>query len=203
MAGVASQAAKTVGCSVALTPWGDVCGMVLDWDLQPAVWDEIETLRAADRVPMGDNEVTAELVSNFHGRASARNFTFESDEPPSLAGGSNQGPRPLEYFLAGFAFCQQVIYAKNALATGIEIDSLSIDASGQVDPRGVLGVEDVEPGFLDGTISYTTHIESEADPEEVAELVDLAETHCPAHRALRAPSTFDREIRLNGEPMSL
>lgn len=177
--------------------------MVLDWDLQPAVWDEIETLRAADRVPMGDNDVAAELVSNFHGRATARDFTFESDEPATLAGGSNKGPRPLEYFLAGFAFCQQVIYAKNALATGIEIDALSIEASGQVDPRGVLGVGDVEPGFHDDTISYTTHIESEADPQEVAELVELAERHCPAHRALRAPTSFDREVRLNGEPMDL
>lgn len=177
--------------------------MVLDWDLQPAVWEEIETLRSTDHIPMGDNDVMTELVSNFYGRARARDFSFESDEPASLAGGSNQGPRPLEYFLAGFTFCQQVIYAKNALATGIEIENLSIEANGQVDPRGVLGVGDVEPGFLDDTISYTTHIESEADPEEVAELVDLAENHCPAHRALRAPTTFDREIRLNGERMKL
>lgn len=177
--------------------------MVLDWDLQPAVWDEMETLRSADRVPMGDNEVVTELISNFHGRAEARNFSFESDEPATMAGGSNKGPRPLEYFLAGFTFCQQVIYAKNALATGIEIEDLSIEANGEVDPRGVLGVGDVEPGFVDDTVTYTTHIESEADPEEVVELVHLAEKHCPAHRALRTPTTLDREIRLNGEPLEL
>ncbi|MFC4551112.1 MULTISPECIES: OsmC family protein [Halorussus] len=173
--------------------------MVVDWSLQDAVWDEIETLRDANRVPVGENEVTATLQENFHGRAEARAFDFESDEPATMAGGENRGPRPLEYFLAGFAFCQQVIYAKNALATGIEIDDLSIDVSGDVDPRGVLGVDGASPGFVDDEIRYTTRIESPAHPDEVRELVDLAERHCPAHAALREPMSFDRDIVLNGE----
>lgn len=173
--------------------------MVVDWDLQEAVWDEIETLRGADRVPVGENAVTAELVENFHGRAEARTFDFESDEPATMAGGRDRGPRPLEYFLAGFAFCQQVIYAKNSLATGIEIDGLEIDVNGDVDPRGVLGVEGASPGFVDDEIEYTTHIESPAHPDEVRELVELAERHCPAHAALRKPMSFDRDIVLNGE----
>ena len=174
---------------------------VIDWELQEAVWDEISTLENADRVPVGKNDVEAELVENFHGRVRTREFSFESDEPATMAGGENRGPRPLEYFLAGFALCQQVIYAKNALATGIEIDSLSITASGDVDPRGVLGVGDHPPGFVDDELSYTTHIESPATETEVGQLADLAECHCPAHASLRAPTTFDREIVLNGDPL--
>jgi uncharacterized OsmC-like protein len=177
--------------------------MVVDWNLQEDVWNEIETLRGADRVPVGENEVTAELVENFHGRAEAREFDFASDEPGTMAGGQNRGPRPLEYFLAGFAFCQQVIFAKNSLATGIEIDDLEIDVSGDVDPRGVLGVEGARPGFVDDEISYTTRIESPAHRDEVQELVELAERHCPAHAALRKPMEFDRDVVVNGEPLDL
>lgn len=177
--------------------------MTLDWDLQPAVWDELKTIRDADRVPMGKNEVTAELLENFHGRATAREFTFQADEPATMAGGGNRGPRPLEYFLAGFAFCQQVIYAKNALATGIEFSDLSVEVSGDVDPRGVLGVGDVEPGFAGDEITYTTHIESPASPDEVRELVGFAEHRCPAHAALRKPTGFDREVYLNGERLEM
>lgn len=175
--------------------------MVVDWDLQEAIREEIETVRAADRVPVGENEVRTELVEDFHGEATARTFDFRSDEPASLAGGENRGPRPLEYFLAGFAFCQQVIYAKNALATGIEIDDLAIEVGGDVDPRGVLGADDISPGFVDDEIRYTTHIESPASREEVRELVTLAERHCPAHAALRQPMAFDRDVVVNGDPL--
>ncbi|MFB6253819.1 MAG: hypothetical protein ABEI06_04340 [Halobacteriaceae archaeon] len=70
--------------------------MVLDWDLQDAVIDEIETLRNADQVPMGKNDVETELLNNYHGRAQAREFSFESDEPATLAGGENRGLRPQE-----------------------------------------------------------------------------------------------------------
>lgn len=177
--------------------------MVVDWDLQEAVWDEIEQLRNADRVPVGNNEVETELIENFYGRAQARDFTFDSDEPASLAGGGNRGPRPLEYFLAGFAFCQQVIYAKNALAMGIEIDDLSIEVSGDVDPRGVLGVGDVSPGFVDNEISYRTKISSPATREEVSQLVERAERHCPAHASLRENVDLDRTVEVNGETLSL
>lgn len=177
--------------------------MAIDWNLQEDVWNEIETLRGADRVPVGENEVDVDLVENFHGRASAREFSFVSDEPTTMAGGENRGPRPLEYFLAGFAFCQQVIYAKNALATGIEIDDLSIDVSGDVDPRGVLGVGDVSPGFVDDEIAYTTRIESPARPDEVRDLVELAERHCPAHASLRGTTSFDRNVLLNGKPLDI
>jgi uncharacterized OsmC-like protein len=175
--------------------------MVLDWDLQPDVWDELETLRDAERVPVGENDVRAELLENFHSRARAREFSFEADEPATMAGGENRGPRPLEYFLAGFAVCQQVLYAKNALATGIEFSDLTVEVSGDVDPRGVLGVGDTPPGFVDDEITYTTHIESEATPDEIRELVGFAEERCPAHAALREPMAFDREVILNGEPL--
>ena len=175
--------------------------MVLDWELQDAVIDEITTLRDADRVPTGNNDVETELLENYYGRATARSFSFEADEPATMAGGENRGPRPLEYFLAGFAFCQQVIYAKNALATGIEFTDLSMEVHGDVDPRGVLGVQGASPGFVDDELQYTTYIESPASESEVRELVELAERHCPAHASLRGGMDFDRTIVHNGEPL--
>lgn len=61
--------------------------MVVDWSLQEAIWDELEQLRNADRVAVGNNEVETEAIENFYGRAMAREFAFESDEPATLAGG--------------------------------------------------------------------------------------------------------------------
>jgi uncharacterized OsmC-like protein len=174
---------------------------MLDWDLQDAVWAEYEALGGADddSVPVGENEVETELVENYHGRGTAREFEFESDEPASMAGGEDRGPRPLEYFLAGVAFCQQVVLAKHALATGIELDDVQVELSGDVDPRGVLGVGDVDPGF-DGALQQETRIESPATEREVRRLVEQAEAHCPAHASLAVP--VDRDLYLNGDQIA-
>jgi uncharacterized OsmC-like protein len=170
--------------------------MTLDWDLQDAVWEEFEMLSGADSVPVGENRVETDLVQNYHGRGQARDFTFESDEPGSMAGGGDEGPRPLEYFLAGFAFCQQVLLAKHALATGIELDDVNVEVEGDVDPRGVLGIDDVDPGF-DGALQQATRIESPATEREIVDLVEIAEEHCPAHASLSVP--VERDLYLNGE----
>jgi uncharacterized OsmC-like protein len=175
--------------------------MTLDWSLQEAVWAELETLAAADddRVPVGENRVETELVENYRGRGTAREFSFESDEPASMAGGGDAGPRPLEYFLAGVAFCQQVVPAKHALATGVELDDVAVELEGDVDPRGVLGVGDVDPGF-DGALQQVTRVESPATESEVLALVEAAEAQCPAHASLAVP--VDRDLYLNGDQVA-
>lgn len=174
--------------------------MVIDWSLQEATWDELETLRNADRVPLGTNDVQTRLVENFHGEATARDFSFVSDEPGTMAEGQNRGPGPSSTSSQALRSVNRS-YAKNALATGIELTDLQIEVGGDIDPRGVLGVGDQSPGFVDDEINYTTYIESPASRDEVGELVDLAERHCPAHASLRNSVEFDRTIVVNGEPL--
>jgi len=176
---------------------------ILDMDLHGAVQSEVEQMRTADRVPLSKNEARTAIVDNFYGRATAREFEFHADEPDYKVGGENRGPRPLEYFLAGFNFCQQAIYAENALKEGVELTNLSIEVSGDIDPRGTLGIGGVSPGFTDDTVEYTTHIESPEDPETIREFVHRAEQYCPAHASLRNPMGFEREVVLNGDPLEL
>lgn len=165
--------------------------MVLDWDLQDDVQKQLRRIENADRLKPSSNDVETEILENLHGRGSARQFTFDYDEPEHVAGGADRGPRPLEYFLAGMAFCQQVQYARNAFAMDTGFDDLSMEIHGEVMPD--------ETGFVDDTIQYTTHIESDADPDDIAELVDLAEGGCHAHYSLTEPVTIERDVRLNGE----
>lgn len=174
--------------------------MSLDMDLQEAVWEEFELLSNADKVPTSENAVETEIVENFHGRAQAREFEFDAGEPASVAGGENNGPRPLEYFLGGFAFCQQVVLAKHAIAQGVELDDVNISVSGDIDPRGVFGLGDVDPGF-DGPLEQETRIESPATPREVRRLVQIAERYCPAHVTVGHP--IDRTVYLNGDELEM
>lgn len=176
---------------------------ILDHDLREAVQAEVDRMRNADRVPKSPNEAETEVVENFYAKVRARDFTFESDEPARKVGGSDRGPRPLEYFLAGLNLCQQAIYVQNSLEQGLDLDALSISVSGDVDPRGTVGIGDVPPGFVDDTIEYTTNIETNEDRETIAELVKHVEHHCPAHATLRTPMSFDRDIVVNGTKLDL
>lgn len=177
--------------------------MVLDWDLQDEVRAESRRIENADRVKLGEDTAHTEIIENLHGRGIASGYAFEYDEPEHVAGGGGRGPRPLEYFLAGFAFCQQVQYARSALATGIGFDSLEMDVTGQVDPRGSIIEGDVPAGFEDDEIGLVTHIESEEDPEEIVSLAERAEHRCHAHASLVREMSINREIRLNGETLDL
>ena len=119
--------------------------MTLDWGLQDAVQRQVRSVDRADRVKRSPNRVESEILENLHGEGRAREFSFVYDEPAHVAGGENRGPRPLEYFLAGFAFCQQVQYARQALLTGTEFDDLRMETEGNVVPG--------QTGFEDDTIS--------------------------------------------------
>lgn len=142
------------------------------------------------------NRVITTAERGFFGKAKARRFEFFSDEPRE-GGGEDSAPRPLEYFLAGFGFCQQAQYAKYAALRGIDLTGLKIDVKGYVDQRGILRIADVAPGFR--SIDYTVNIETTAGQAAVTELVETVESVCPAHATIRAGTTLNRTIIVNGK----
>ncbi|MFB6270139.1 MAG: OsmC family protein, partial [Halobacterium sp.] len=83
--------------------------------------------------------------------------------------------------------------------TGVELDDVNVEVEGDVDPRGVLGIDDVDPGF-DGALRQATRIESPATEREIIDLVETAEAHCPAHASLSVP--VERDLYLNGEQIA-
>lgn len=141
------------------------------------------------------NRVVTTAIEGFHGRARTRGFEFFSDEP-SEGGGENRAPRPLEYFLAGFAFCQQAQYVKYAAIRDLEITALKMDVKGYVDQRGILGADGVAAGFRN--IAYTVRIETSETPETIGELVATVESVCPAHAALVGGTPLERTLVVNG-----
>lgn len=177
--------------------------MVLDMDIQDQVQREINSIKNADRIKLGENSANTEILENLHGRGYARNFTFDYDEPEYVTGGTNRGPRPLEYFLAGWAFCQQVQYARNGLLYGIDFDAVEMDVAGDIDPRSFLDDNDVPSGFVDDELRMETHIRSDEDPDEIRRLVRLARKDCHAHACFQREMTLSGDVHLNGEPLDI
>lgn len=172
---------------------------LVDTSLQERLQRRIEGLRDAREIKHGHPSVETETIRNYHARARADGFSFDTDEPVSKVGGTGTSPRPLRYFLAGFAFCLQAQYVRNAIRMRIELDDLSVDVEGEIDRRGGLGLRD-DPADFEG-IEYVTTIRTDAPEAEVRDLVEAAEACCYVHGTLSKAVTLDGTTVLNGSPL--
>jgi len=104
-------------------------------------------------------------------------YRVHVDEPPSL-GGQNTAPNPVEYYLASLLSCQVVTYRFWAERLGIQIDSLSASAEGDLDVRGFFGLDDtIRPGFQQ--IRVTVKVSGPDSDERYRELQEAVDAHCP------------------------
>ncbi|MDP5172086.1 MAG: OsmC family protein [Bacteroidia bacterium] len=70
--------------------------------------------------------------------AQARQFELIVDEPASL-GGNDEAANPVEYVLAGYAGCLNVVGHLVAKEQGLDLGGLEIDIEGDLDPAKFLG----------------------------------------------------------------
>lgn len=94
------------------------------------------------------------VVDNFHGvghETTTRDLPFqvEIDEPPELLGG-NAAPNPVEYVLSALAGCLTSALVMSASAKGVRLDAVESSLEGDVDVRGLLGMDDQIPAWLPG-----------------------------------------------------
>lgn len=130
-------------------------------------------------------------VSSFFigGEESKREFTIDIDEPAELGGG-NRFANPQEYLLAALNSCMMVGYVALCSLHGIELESLEIDVTGDIDLRGFLGLDEaVAPGYE--SLDYTVRIKGDATTEQFEEI----------HQAVMKTSpnfyNLSRAVRLN------
>ncbi|AHE57112.1 OsmC family protein [Sphingomonas sanxanigenens] len=98
------------------------------------------------------------------GEAVARRFKVAADEPTELLGG-NSAPNPQELLMTALNACMTVGYVSQAAIHGIALDLMEIETQGQLDLRGVLGLdESVPPGYRQ--LDYTVRIGGDGTPEQ-------------------------------------
>jgi uncharacterized OsmC-like protein len=98
------------------------------------------------------------------GEKKLKNFTIEADEPEELLG-ENTAPNPQELLLASINSCMTVGYVATAAMMGVNIRSLTIKATGALDLRGFLGLDDsISPGYEQ--LDYEVIIEGDGTAEQ-------------------------------------
>jgi uncharacterized OsmC-like protein len=133
-------------------------------------------------------QVTVEGRSGIR-RIRIRDHQIISDSAPDFAG-YDLGPGSPELQLGVLGSCLTHIFLIQAASRKVPLDSLSVEVSGQLDPRsGRPGFENVP--VYPHNIAYTVHIASPAAEEEIAALFEAVERACPILNLLVNPQQIN------------
>lgn len=127
--------------------------------------------RASNRWISGTHNRTT--INGYYGAGQefvrASDHRYDADHPPVLTG-SDEGPTPVEFLLHALAACLTSGLANIAAARGIPLAEVTSTVEGDIDLRGILGLDaDVRNGF-EG-IRVVFHVKGAAEAEQLAALV--------------------------------
>jgi uncharacterized OsmC-like protein len=109
-------------------------------------------------------------------------------------GGSGAFACSGDMLLEALAACAGVTMAAVATAIGVSLRSGTVNAEGDLDFRGTLGVaKDAPVGFRSIRLKFT--LDTDASAEQLATLLRLTERYCVVYQTLRQPPVF--EVSLN------
>jgi uncharacterized OsmC-like protein len=112
-------------------------------------------------------------------------FEFTNGEPPVLLG-HNEGANPVEFLLHALAGCVTTTLVLHAAVRGIRIKSLSSELDGDLDVRGLLGLDDlVSPGYE--RIRIRLRVEADCPQETLDDLLAVAQRHSPVCNTVCRP----------------
>jgi uncharacterized OsmC-like protein len=134
------------------------------------------------------------VIEGFYGAGQehrhARPTTIDADHPAVLVGG-DAGPTPAELLLNALGACLMSGLANIAAARGIDLRGVTATVEGDIDLRGILGLDAQVRNGYEG-IRVVFHVDGDADPGQLAALVEQS-------RARSA--VFD--VVTNGVPVSV
>lgn len=131
-----------------------------------------------------DGTASTSTIHEWHGvgadHTHIREFEFSADHPTL---GTGQGPTPQEYVLHALAACLTLGVATTAAARKIELHSVTATVTGEIDVRGVLGIDpDVRNGF--GHISVEMEIQADADATAIGALIESSRSRSAVYDML-------------------
>jgi uncharacterized OsmC-like protein len=137
---------------------------------------------------------TCTRVDNWslQGETLPRGYVIHTDEPNQLCG-ADSAPNPQEVLMAGLNACMTVGYTALCALMGIELESLEIECSGDLDLRGFLGIDpDVRAGY--DTIRSTVRIKGSGTPEQFRRVHEQVLKTSPNFFNITRPVRIDADL---------
>ncbi len=123
----------------------------------------------------------------------ARGFELIIDEPSDL-GGTDQGANPVEFVLAAYAGCLNVMAHVCAKELGFELKGVKIDIVGNLNPARLFGQSFEErAGYKE--IRATIHPDCNADAETLSKWKAAIMNRCPVGDNLKNATEVVVEVK--------
>lgn len=164
-----------------------------------AAFDTIDAIKADARLARFqfrarnvwiDGGVNRSTIRDFYGagredESRTTDFVFTNGEPPVLLG-NNEGANPVEFLLHALAGCVTTTFILHAAARGITIQELSTELEGDLDVRGLLGLDDsVSPGYEQ--IRIRMNVKAACSDDELDDLLAYTQRHSPVCNTVCRP----------------
>jgi uncharacterized OsmC-like protein len=149
---------------------------------------ELAAFRFTARNTWVEGTASTSRIHEWHGVGAdhqhVAEFAYTADHPTL---GHGHGPTPQEYVLHALAACITAGVATGAAARGIELRRVTSTVTGEIDVRGVLGVDpDVRKGF--SSIDVAFDIDADADAAQVEALIASATKYSAVFDMLTSPT---------------
>jgi uncharacterized OsmC-like protein len=119
-------------------------------------------------------------------------FEYDGDHP-ELFSSEDQGATPVEMLLVSLASCLTAGVAAVAQNREIQLKSVSATLEGDMDVRGILGVDpDVRNGFSKIKVTYA--IDADASPEDIKALVAQSQKRSAVYDIVTNPTNVVVEV---------
>jgi len=158
--------------------------------------DELRSLQAPLKARYRENPATALVTLRSKGRI-AGNISCKIETGKArveaglhpATGGDGHSACSADMLLEALVGCAGVTLSAVATALGIKLRDATIQAEGDLDFRGTLGVsKDAPIGFSQIRLEFA--LDTDASEEQIATLIRLTERYCVVYQTLSHPATI-------------
>lgn len=169
-------------------------------NVKTALMKSIEAIKANPKAAKVVFKADTKLVEDVQCSAQVRDLpSIIIDELPTL-GGKNSGANPAELLLVALGTCQEIMYSTYASMMGINLDSVKVILKGNIDLKGMFGLDEKTPSGYNKII-FETDIVSNADEETLIDLIHAVEEHCPVMDTILREITISGSAAVNGKEL--
>lgn len=170
-----------------------------------AILEAREAMTAAPEAARFQWRTTCEWVSGTHSRMTVEDFygaaaeqrhrkvfTFDADHPELFAS-EDHGVTPVEFVLVALAGCLTAGIATVATNRGIELRSVSATIEGDMDLRGILGIDpQVRNGYHGIRVRF--HVDADATRDQIEAIVTQSRKRSAVFDILANPTAIAVEV---------
>ncbi len=134
------------------------------------------------------NSITA---TRYDGKA--RQFSLVVDEPEEL-GGQDIAPNPVEYLLAAYAGCINVVIHLVAKELQVTVSNIKININGDINPGRLLGLSKVDRAGFE-SLNVDIDLDSDGPKDLIDRLFEQVKDRCPLNDNLSNSTPVNYNIK--------